>query len=301
MVQTNIENLVVALQNNVKPATLLDKKVLLQKENLEYLYIEKQLSTVDISKLCTVGRDTVSRYLKKFGIPVRSPKQGGYMKSIKSDSLLNDFFTNIDSDEKAYVFGILLGDGYVTKNKIILTLAKMDEQIIYDIAQILNANDYIHHKKSRSENEQDKISLAFRRTDMVNDLIANGFVISPKSLHEPFVQFDNDMLTWSFIRGVFDADGCIRYYDRIIDNKIYKKYKISFTCGQDFCYGLKNFIETKYNICLPLRCVHRQQQNQGTYVFEVASRDVINLFKNNMYNNSKLFLKRKKNIFDLIM
>jgi hypothetical protein len=37
MVQINIENLVVALQNNVKPATLLDKKVLLQKEKRIFL------------------------------------------------------------------------------------------------------------------------------------------------------------------------------------------------------------------------------------------------------------------------
>ena len=76
-----------------------------------------------------------------------------------------------------------------------------------DIANELNATNYISIKKSKN-NDSDKILLTLKRVKITNDLLANGFPISPKSSKEKFINFDDNDLTWNFIRGMFDADGC---------------------------------------------------------------------------------------------
>lgn len=45
------------------------------KEWLQENYIDKKLSTYDISKLCYINRTTVLYWLKKFNIKIRSPKE----------------------------------------------------------------------------------------------------------------------------------------------------------------------------------------------------------------------------------
>lgn len=273
------------------------KYAFLTKELLEDLYNNKRLSIVDISKIFRIDRGTVSKYMKIFNIKPREQSHAGYLKSIKYN--INDrYFKYIDTNNKSYIFGFLLGDGYVNYDRIKISIAISDSQILNDIASELNADYYISYSKAQKSSWQDKINLSFRRSVMVDDLKSHGFVLSPKTSFEEFYAFDNIEFTWSFIRGMFDADGCVRVYDRKVNNKIYNKYKLSITTGKKFCLGLKRFIEDTYNVSLPNKCV-RKKSGSNVYVFEVASKSILELFRDNMYNDG-IYLLRKKQIFNLI-
>jgi len=266
-------------------------KEIITKEFLEDLYIKKELSINEISKITPYSRPTLVKYMRYYNMEIDNAGKKGRIKSIKSNDLNINYFDNIDEDAKAYILGFLLGDGYIIRERINITVALEDEDIIKQISEKLSAEEYISYSKykSKNRNEQDKCTLRFRRTEMSEKIHNIGIPYSPKSGKETFINFNND-LTWSFIRGVFDADGCVRVYER--DN--FRKYKLSFSIGELFCNGLRKFLENQ-NIILPPKCIRKIP---GTFVFEVASKNLLELFKLKMYENSTIHLKRKKIVFD---
>jgi DNA-binding transcriptional regulator WhiA len=104
----------------------------------------------------------------------------------------------------------------VKKSKrLVLTLAEEDKQLLYDIAKELNMKEALKFRKRNAPNEQNKYSLIINSTKICNDLIQLG-IMPQKTGNEPWIEFNNDELQWSFLRGVFDADGNIRVYKRIL-------------------------------------------------------------------------------------
>jgi len=72
------------------------------KEELYELYVVRGLSIYKIADLYGVGHSTIMYYLKKYGIPTRKIMKG--------------FKPRLDpSPELAYIIGVLLGDGTVSK------------------------------------------------------------------------------------------------------------------------------------------------------------------------------------------
>lgn len=268
----------------------------LTKEVLEELYINQELSTTQLQKKLGIHRDTITSYMKKFDITRRDCGKMGAKASIKYNIVDENFFNKIDTEDKAYILGFILGDGTISKKGIHIALAKQDTQILNEIAIRLKAEKYFNIKKSNpSTNEQDKIHLPLRRKQFAIDLNKHGIPYPPKSFNEPFIILDNDILQWHFIRGMFDADGCIRVYER----NGYKKYKFSITAGQSFCNGIKSFFENWFDVILPLKSSHIKS-GSNVWVFELASKDLINLIGKCMYLNSTIHLNRKKEKFDQI-
>jgi predicted DNA-binding protein YlxM (UPF0122 family) len=48
------------------------KRIIIEKEELERLYIDNQYSMVDIAKIYSVEHRTIGRLLKKYNIPIRN-------------------------------------------------------------------------------------------------------------------------------------------------------------------------------------------------------------------------------------
>jgi len=100
-----------------------------------------------------------------------------------------------------------------------------------------------------------------------------------------------------FIRGYFDGDGSISDINP-------KKYKSDERyINKYFCFNIisnKNFIEQLKNILnnLNIKCTIQIFKNYDILCsYDISSTQNL---KNYMYKNSKIYLKRKKDIFDLI-
>ncbi|MCG8349758.1 MAG: hypothetical protein MI924_18485 [Chloroflexales bacterium] len=143
--------------------------------------------------------------------------------------------------------------------------------------------------------EKPKALLRVDSTRLINNLIAVGIPLGPKSGQEPFLEFSTARLTWSFIRGVFDVDGCIRVYERsnVIKGKLYGPYRRarwSITCGTPFAQGLRSFLINQ-NIKLNARCI---QAKQGTGLIEISNQDVIHRIRDEMYRYSSFVVATEK-------
>jgi len=209
--------------------------------------------------------------------------------------LNESFFARIDNEERAYWLGFLSGDGSITgRNKIRLCLAIKDKSHLKKFKKAVEwtGKDY-HHKDTNS------LEVYFRSSKMVNDL-ARYHITHRKTFT---VRFPNLLkpLERHFVRGVFDADGCINRAKRITRGKsgqIYTSY------GGEFCIeGNKEFISAIQSRLVKLGLPITSINYSGKSINRVRYGGINQLRKihNYLYENATIFLERKKKLYENIL
>jgi len=120
-----------------------------------------------------------------------------------------DFFSAIDTEEKAYILGWWYSDGNVMDSgKCRLQIAEQDKDILDWIRAQLEYEGPLHFVKRRQQHHQDQWCLDIGRVKMKDDLIKLG-CIPNKSLNLHFPTSDQvpAHLLNHFVRGYFDGDG----------------------------------------------------------------------------------------------
>ena len=84
------------------------KKLQLEKEQLEKLYLKEKLSTVDISKIFNVHYSTIRCYLDKYNIPIKNRSNTVKENTIKA--LLRE-----NEKKKIKISQLILDDMYIEK------------------------------------------------------------------------------------------------------------------------------------------------------------------------------------------
>lgn len=212
----------------------------------------------------------------------------------------NDFFKVIDNEEKAYWLGFLYADGCINeqyKNGKIkamvleLGLSSKDENHIEKMLLSMESNSPIKQKKVKLSGN---IYLCSRvnicNTNLCRDLIKLG-CIPRKSL---ILEFPNEKivpyyLKKHFIRGYFDGDGCISYGSNIKN----KSLVINFVGTESILNGIletfnENDLKFRYSI----------NKKGNAFQLFVHGVDKIKEIYEFMYDESNVYLDRKKEIFD---
>lgn len=278
----------------------------INKQLLEELYYTQSLSTVDIARQLGVCRNVIWEYMEMYGLERRKPGKAGALKS-RHHIFDESYFAQIDHDDKAYILGFILGDGTLidrgTSKRLQVALMDADGYLLEELASRIGDVSLVRRAiPSQTEREQPKALLRINSTVLVNDIASQGIPVGRKSGVEPFLHFDSDRLTWNFIRGVFDADGCIRVYQRsgVVNGTTYGPYqrvKWSITCGLPFVSGLRDFLK-KQGFKLGDKCLRLKQ---GTSLIELANQETIRAIGTAMYQYGSLWLLRKKRIFDALV
>lgn len=249
--------------------------------------IEKYLAknkNNDICKEYNISRYTLSKILKKNNIPFKQIQH----------FLDENFFENIDTEEKAYWLGFLYADGYVRKRKnssrsekteLKLKLSTKDKSHLEKFKISIKSNSNIHDGIDKNI-EYSYIGIYNKK--IVDDLILHGCV-NRKSLIIKFPKLNKD-LERHFIRGYFDGDGCI---------SVTEKYKqLNFVSGSiDFIKSLKNIFVEKLNV---FNCKLIENKKNCYYIAWSRLNDIKTIY-NYFYKDSNIFLERKKNKFDQLI
>ncbi|MFD2681157.1 LAGLIDADG family homing endonuclease [Bacillus seohaeanensis] len=256
----------------------------------------KGYSQVDIAKILKISRGTIKRWNDELNfIESRKPGEAGKLKS-KIYSYNENYFEKIKTPNQSYIVGYILGDGTILDRKkskrLVLVTAEQDKQLIYDIAKELNMLDAIKFRKKNVDNEQNKVALAINSTKMCNDLISLG--IKPrKTQKEKWINFDNEKLQWSFLRGFFDADGHIRVYQR----NGYQKARLGFTGSSEMLLSVLHFFQLNGFA----KNVNKITKKQGCFDLHLSSIVELKLIFNELYKYGDLKLNRKYNKFSSLM
>ncbi|KEF38757.1 hypothetical protein M670_01970 [Schinkia azotoformans MEV2011] len=253
-------------------------------------------SQVDIAKILEISRGTIKYWNDELHfIKARTPGEAGKLKCKKYDYDEN-YFENITTPNQAYIVGYITGDGTIydrlKSKRLVLTLAEVDKQLLYDIAEEMNMIKAIKYRKKYAENEQNKYSLVINSTKMCNDLIALG--IGPKKTgSEPWIDFKNEDLQWAFVRGFFDADGHIRVYKR----NGYLKAKLGFTGNADMLASILIFLKSQGFA----EKVNSITQKHGCSDLYLSSIKELKLIFPKLYQYGDIKLNRKYNKFTSLM
>jgi len=168
-------------------------------------------SLKDVCQKYNTNSTAVYRYMKEHGIEYKN----GHGRKYHCDE---SFFHVIDTEAKAYWLGFIYGDGCVaysdksctSPNRLSINLSSKDrcqlEDFNRDISSSFPVTDYIP-KGTYAENPMSKLYI--NSIEMCRDLISHGCVPNKtRQLSFPYSSIP-DHLYRHFIRGLFDADGCI--------------------------------------------------------------------------------------------
>lgn len=209
-----------------------------------------------------------------------------------------NYFSVINSHEKAYWLGFIYADGYITEKtyRFGIELNINDKDHLQNFLNCIESNMKIRTRtrKNRFENKQQE------------NINSCSIIINNKKLHSDLknlgVQFNksktlkfptNDILPkeyhFSFLRGVIDGDGTIGIYNC---KNNHKKPHISVISGsKEFIISLKNILkENEFTL-------HLRKQSNGTYRLMSESKETVISLLQSLYKDSKIHtrLKRKYN------
>lgn len=213
----------------------------------------------------------------------------GYSKERKFNK---NYFHNIDSDLKAYLFGFIFADGYVAYNEntrnyeFAMQLQSQDKYILDILNKELGGVHDITHK-----NPQDKIIngvktrsghsdvLRVYSKDIVNDLMEHGVV--PDKTHNYVLPKVSDEYLFDFLRGYIDGDGC--YYNH------HGNTSMHITCANvDILKWLQSTLD-EYGI---LTSIYKEKDLK--YRLNCASKESIKMLVTLLYHDKfSLCLLRK--------
>lgn len=197
-----------------------------------------------------------------------------------------DYFKQIDAEDKAYWLGFLYADGCVAQNRkqLIINLSPVDYLQLNAFKNAIKATSEIKYRDNGRY-----ISLSIFNKCFVEHLVNKGCVPA-KSLILTFP--DKTILSPKyykhFIRGYFDGDGCFSAILRKRKNKPNPIFE-----------GEINFIGTYdilYNIIKNLPCKGKEEKifkDGNIYKFRIQNKPDIKNILNYLYADSNIYLERK--------
>jgi len=247
----------------------------LEYEQLKKLVLEGK-SSREIGEITNHHKNTVLYWIKKYELQ----ELQNYKKPIYNERFLN----KIDTKEKAYVLGFILGDSYLTDKVLELTLALKDREILKFIADQLQANIRVDETFLPNKKRFPRVRINISNKNLLIDAhkLFGGY--KKEDRHIPIVPKHLEVY---LILGFFDAEGCITWGHRIDRNRIWQK--ISFTSQYKMLVGIQKILDKN-----EISSTIRPKTNENCYVLEFSSKKMVLKFLDYIYSDSSFIIMTRK-------
>lgn len=257
------------------------------KQSIVQFYKSKPMTIKEVADKFGVSSPSVIKILNEYHIK-------RYTKTKLFSPQLNEhYFDNIDSENKAYFLGLLITDGCIhqTKGKqpmIAISLQSRDSYLLN-----LFLNDIGCNKKVTSDGRGcDEIQVISRP---LTEALKQYGISERKSLHTVFPKnLPNNMYS-HLLRGIFDGDGSISYYNRPRRKAHVKAVRLC-QGNQQFLLDVVDFLQ---KVC-DIAPIHTYREKE--HLWSIAYRKDISMIKliDYLYKDAHIFIKRKKHLCDLV-
>ena len=238
-----------------------------------------------LAKTYHFSSETISDVLRKHNIHIKTPEELNHKYTLNEH-----YFDLIDTQEKAYILGLLYADGNVSKNTIQIRLQEQDKHILEDINVLLGSDrklyfiDYHNKYNNNGYNRQDQYGLEIVNKYMSTRLKKLG-VVERKSLILEYPNWLPDELFGHFIRGYMDGDGTI-----------YKtRNGVGFVGTYNFCKLVKKKIFDILNIEVGM---HQDKRCENCYELYIKNYNNSKTFLDYIYQDATIYLQRKYDIYN---
>lgn len=230
-------------------------------------------------------------------IPIRS-KGEQRLLTRKGCIILNWNGESIETEEQAYIVGLLLADGYISDTQLGLRLKKTDKELIETVKNYFS-------KQIQLQSDEKTYSFVVSSKQLCRNLLKLGIVKNKttKELHIPEMK---QSLKKHFIRGYFDGDGSIF--------KNNNNGHLSLRCN--ICSPTKNILEEINSILIENNIVGtiNKENRIGKYTtfkdkgnvvctsdmyrLFIRKKSAVENFYHFLYDSTTMYMKRKKKVFD---
>lgn len=218
------------------------------------------------------------------------------------------YFESLNANS-AYILGFILADGtiscpnYKDSNykglcyRIKCGINQKDVEILDFIKQEIAPDRKLYYTIDTTKNNYTRHSVELTLTNkiLVKSIMAYG-IYPNKTGKETFPNILEEFYP-DFIRGFFDGDGTVGAYYRKTNTRIRFVPSASFVSGS---YNLLCQIKQKMNN-IGGKISNKNIRDNCCYYQFSSKQDLIGLYNYMYYNNDVFCLKRKKQIFNMIM
>lgn len=250
------------------------------------LYL-KGKSINQISKELKSSWGTIKKDLLEAGIEVKA--KINHSENINGVS--PELFKEINDEDSAYWLGFLYADGNIRKNgnEITLDLQQKDKEAVEEFHKYCkNQNLIREHQIHKGGKTYISYVSGFSNKKIKENLIKLGCTPN-KSLTLTFPNGHQvpDRYIYDFIRGYIDGDGYIQYdFDK-------HRYRVVITSTKEFLLGMVKRLGIKEYYYL------NQDNKSKIWNLTISNKENVFLFLEKLYENSRYYLKRKFDIYDM--
>lgn len=274
-------------------------------EEMINLYINSDLTTVDLSKIYRISQSSVYAHLKRRDIQIRSwnftsrkPHKAYYKYHCNEN-----YFDSIDTEDKAYFFGLLFADGNISilntnSMSMRIMLQECDKDILLSFLRCIESNHPLKYDNKQSSknygilNVNPQYRIGIQHLHFCKTLISYGMV-PKKSFVKQFPEVilnSNEDIIRHFIRGYFDGNGCI--YFKYRNDGLIRSAMFSIVSTLDMCNVMRDIIYNKTGVNCKLR---KNSKHEYSTIHSITVTSINETYKIlcYLYDNSNFYLDRK--------
>ncbi|MES3031615.1 MAG: LAGLIDADG family homing endonuclease [Patescibacteria group bacterium] len=168
------------------------------------LYVKRNKSLREVSKVLDMPESTVFRRLKRLGIKTEPYRKKNYLKRRIDIKIPKEY-----SDDLAEFFGIMFGDGHVSHFQVVVSLGNKEEKYANYVRSLIEKIFKTNVKISLRGNGHRDIYLG--SVDITSWLLKQGLVYNKvkSQVDVPSWIFSQNSFMERFLRGFFDTDGSV--------------------------------------------------------------------------------------------
>lgn len=244
----------------------------------EYLDGESQRA---LARKYGVDRICIKGALRRQGTETRGVSERNRIYALGKP----DAFSKIDSEEKAYWWGLFYADGFLYRNTIKLTLKKKDAPHLEKLKDFMQSEnpmrDRIHYANGKG---YPSVELELSDTQIGKGLRKLGINVGRKNFTKAIQNLPNE-LAHHWIRGFFDGDGSAK-----------KDQSLSFCGGHILLTWIRDKLSQEVRTNPNLAITKHTTAN--IYYLSISGRLQALKVADYMYQDATVWMERKRNVIN---
>ena len=209
--------------------------------------------------------------------------------------IVEDFFDDINTEEKVYILGLLYADGYndTDRNSVSLGLKETDREVLDKITALMQPTkplQYINTQNNGFKNSQNQYRLVMESKKISQRLVELGCgKAKTHNLVFPTEEQVPSHLIRHFVRGYFDGDGSVSGD---------KQKQFSFVGTMDFLIPLQQMLMSELGFSKTKLDQRHKERDDEIRSLKYCGINQCKTFRDWLYKDATICMERKKNIFD---